>query len=190
MTTNTLAKHYHTLSSAERLSLMLAAAVRGDEVEHSRLVDAAPRETWRVPHTFGRSLAFLAVFSQHRMEQLDLAALFFKTAALTEGATEKLAKRLEGAKRLYGYLVGIYAEAWLRFCEAEGLDSAVCKSAAPGGMTLECAVGEAAVVAFTEEEAREYAKRSGQEAPESLKTAESVLEELRTVYAMCVAKWQ
>jgi hypothetical protein len=190
VTTNSLAKHYHILSSAERFSLMFAAAVRGDELEHSRLVDAAPREQWRVPHTFGRALAFFAVFTHHRMEQLELAALFFKTAALAEGATEKLAVRLENATRLYGYLVNIHGKAWVRFCELEGLDPTVCETVAPGGMTIEWAEGEAAAIAFTEDEAREYAEHRDQDSPARLKTVESVVEELRTAYTMLLAKWE
>jgi hypothetical protein len=189
VTTNSLVRHYHALSSAERLSLMLAAAQRGDEVEHARLTDTAPRETWRVPHTFGRALAFLSVFSQHRMTQLELAALFFKTVALVEGSTGELATRLDNAMRLYGYLVNIHAEAWVRFCEEERLDSAVCEDAAPGGMTVKLAVEEAESLAFTPGKAREYAKHDNQDSPASLKTVESVAEELRATYSTLLA-WQ
>ena len=52
MNTNGLAKHYGALSAPERFSLMLGAAFRGDEVEHARLLDTAPRVAFRVPHTF------------------------------------------------------------------------------------------------------------------------------------------
>src|SRR5882724_10042301 len=97
MNTKSLARHYPALTAAERLSLLMAAGARGDDVEHARLADTAPRETWRVPHTFGRALALLAVFSQHRMVRLELAALFFKTAALADATTGKLAQRCRDA---------------------------------------------------------------------------------------------
>lgn len=153
MSTKGLSKHYGALSAAERLSLMMAAGSRGDDVEHARVSAACAWETWRVPDTFGRALAFLGVFAQHRMEQLELAALFFKTAALADSSTGELAARLKNAARLYGYLVRIHSEAWARFCATERLDPSVCEAVAPGNQTLEVAGDEAAARGFTEAEA-------------------------------------
>src|SRR5262249_13778894 len=75
--TNKLARRYPALSPAERLSLLVAAAARGDDGEHARLMAAAPRVAWRVPHTFARTFALLVVSALHRMESLELAALLF-----------------------------------------------------------------------------------------------------------------
>lgn len=187
MTTDPLAKYYGALSAAERLALMMAAGGRGDEVEHARLADAAPRLTWRVPHTFGRALAFLAVFSQHRMEQLHLAALFFKTSALADTATGKLARQLRDAVRLYGYLVTVNAEGWARFCTREQLDPSLCESLAPGADTLEWAGREAEIVGFTADEARAHFDR---ERADKLKTADSVADELHAAFTFLLARWE
>ncbi|AWM39989.1 hypothetical protein GobsT_16100 [Gemmata obscuriglobus] len=187
MNTKSLSKHYATLSAAERLSLLMAAGARGDDVEHARVVAAAPWETWRVPDTFGRALAFLAVFGQHRMERLELAALFFKTSALADSATEPLATRLRDAARLYGYLVRVHGEAWDQFCAAEQLDPGVCETVAPGNATLEVADDEATACGFTDAEAREYVQRSGN-AEHRLKTAQSLVAELSSALKFIINK--
>jgi hypothetical protein len=190
VTTKPLANHYGALTPAERLALMMAAGVRGDDVEHARLADAAPRVLWRVPHTFGRALAFLAVFSHHRMECLDLAALFFKTTALADAATGKLATRLRDVIGLYGYLVKVNADGWTRFCAAEQLDPALCEDVSPGGATLEHAAREAAAIGFTEDEARAYVRRGEQVAPDNLTTAVSVAGELHEAFTFLLKHWE
>jgi hypothetical protein len=190
VTTNSLSKHYGTLTAAERLSLMMAAGVRGDDVEHARLADAAPRVTRRVPHTFGRALAFLAVFSHHRMERLNLAALFFKASALADTTTGKFTARLRDAVRMYGYLVKANAEGWARFCAAEQLDPALCEDMAPGEDVLEHAAREAEVVGFTEDEARACARKDGSFAPDNLKTAALIAEGLREAFTYLLKKWE
>ncbi len=146
--------------------------------------------TWRVPHTFGRALAFLGVFCQHRMERLELAGLFFKTSALADAATGNLAARLQDGVGLYGYLVNVYAEAWTRFCAAEQLDPSECEGVAPGGVTLEQAGREAEAAGFTPAEAEEYVRRGAEDAPAKLKTAESVAGELRAAFAFLLKQWE
>lgn len=189
MSTKALSKHYGAFSAAERLSLLMAAGARGDEVEHARVMGAAAWETWRVPDTFGRALAFLGVFCQHRMERLELAALFFKTSALADDATGALATRLEGAARLYGYLVRVHGDAWARFCAAENMDPGVCEALAPGNQTLEVAAGEAGARGFTDAEAQEYARRGDSGLSGALKTAESVAAELRAAFGFLLSQW-
>lgn len=189
MNTKILSKHYGALSPAERLSLLMAAGARGDDVEHARVVGAAAWETWRVPDTFGRALAFLAVFSPHRMERLELAALFFKMSALADAAAGDRAARYGDAARLYGYLVRVHGDAWARFCEAESLDPGVCEAVAPGNRTLEVAAGEADERGFTDAEAWEYVRRGAPDAPNALKTAESVAAELRAAFAFLLDQW-
>lgn len=187
MNTKALSRHYAGLSAAERLSLLTAAGARGDDVEHARVAAATPWQEWRVPDTFGRALAFLAVFGQHRMERLDLAALFFKTCALADAATGELAGLLRGAAGVYGYLLRVHADAWGRFCATERLDSGVCEGVAPGGLTLEAAAREAAE--FSDAEAREYVARGGPDAPRALKTAESVAAELQAAFKCLLGRW-
>jgi hypothetical protein len=199
VTTNSLSKHYGILTAAERLSLMMAAGVRGDDVEHARLADAAPRVTRRVPHTFGRALALLDVFNHHRMERLNLAALFFKaaaladffkTAALADASKGGLTEQLRNAVRMYGYLVKANAEGWARFCAAEQLDPTLFEDVSPGGDTLECAAREAGAVGFTEDEARACVRKDGSFAPDNLKTAALIAEGLHETFTFLLKKWE
>jgi hypothetical protein len=189
MNTNKLSKHYPTLEPAERLSLMLAAAARGDEVEHTRLADSAPWVTCRVPDTFGRSAAFLAVCGLHQMEKLNLAALYFKASGLADTTRGDLCTRFRKAARLYGYLVKIHADGWAQFCEQERLDPTICEAAMAGDMVLEMAEKEARLDGFTVDEAREYA-REKMPPIDSLKTVESVVEELQSMHKMFLARWE
>jgi len=187
MNTKGLAKHYGTLSAVERLSLMTAAAARGDEVEGARLTAAAPRVTWRVPHTFGRALSLLAVSSQHRMERLELAALFFRASAAADTARGRDAERLRDAARLYAYLLVAHAAGWARFCESEAIDPTAVEAAAAGADTLEHAEDEAKIVAFAEEEARAHLRRLRDDAEAA--TADSVANELRAAFRFLLARW-
>jgi hypothetical protein len=189
LNTKNLARHYPALSPGERLSLMLAAAARCDEVEHTRLVDAAPRVTYRVPHTLGRAAAFLHVCGLNRMDQLNLAALFFKARALAEATRGRDSTRLRNAARLFAYFAKIHAEDFMLFCEHEQLDPTVCTAPMPGDFVLEHAAREAELEAFTADEAREYAKRDGKPF-DDLKTAESVADDLREIYKMWVDQWE
>ena len=189
MNTNKLARHYSTLTAPERLSLMLAAATRGDDAEHTRLVDSAPRLTFRVPHTHGRAHAFMVVGAQSHMDRLNLAALFFKCSALASEAEGDLEPRLWGVVRIYAYLMLAHAEGWKQFCDRERLDPTFCAEAMPGGSVLEKAEAEAGALAFTAEEVREYARRDGRPF-ESLTTAESVADELHAIYTLWAKHWE
>jgi hypothetical protein len=189
MNTTKLAKHYPLLSPAERLSLMLAAAARGDDMEHARLTDSAPRVRYQLPDTFGRALAFLMVAALHRMQMLNLAALYFKASALAESAQENLSDRCRGVARVFGYLVACHAQGWVLFCERESLDPSVCEKVLEGGEVLEQAAMEAESHGFTADEVYDYARRTG-DAIDNLKTVESVADELGEIYQMWVSKWE
>src|SRR4051812_31306474 len=112
-----LSRHYHLLTAAERLALMLSAASRGDDAEHQRLTAAAPRVTFRVPDTFGRALALREVLDDHRMELLSLAAHYFQAMA-TAGALDGLreptgpAARCLDAGLFLGYLFRVRLDGW------------------------------------------------------------------------------
>jgi hypothetical protein len=186
--TDKLARHYPTLSPAERLSLMLAAAARGDDQEHTRLVAAAPRLTYQIPHTFGRGLAFLITASNSRAERLELAALYFKASAVAEAATGNVSARCRDAARLFGYLVQVHAEGWALFCERERLDPVACEKGLPGEFVLEQSAAEAAEDGFRPEEALDYARRQNPQA--GLKTAASVADGLQAVYRSWVERWE
>jgi hypothetical protein len=77
VTADRLARHYPSLRPDERLALMLAAA-RGDDVEHERLIAAAPRVSFTTLHTFPRAVAFRELLDHVRAEGLALAARYFQ----------------------------------------------------------------------------------------------------------------
>lgn len=188
MTTNTLAKKYPLLSGDERFSLLLAASARGDEVEVSRLAESADRASYRVSNLFGRSLAYAIVGMIHRMEFLQLTAFFFKTTAIAESETGKIEWKLTDAVRMFGYLVNIHADAWMEFCSRENLAPSIGTDGLPGEELLQKALEECRLMGFSEQEAQEYAKRSGRSI-NHLKTMTDVADELQEIYKSWIAKW-
>ncbi|HVK12936.1 MAG TPA: hypothetical protein VM597_29555, partial [Gemmataceae bacterium] len=119
MNTDKLARHYPTLSAAERLSLMLSAAARGDEAEHARLLATAPRLALSVSHTHGRAQAYLLVCAHSRMDRLNLAALYFKSSALAAEWGGEAGEEMDGLARVFAHLVTAHARGWALFCERE-----------------------------------------------------------------------
>lgn len=189
MTSTKLARHYDTLDPAERLSLLLAAGGRNDDVEQVRLMGSAPRVTWQVPHTFGRALALLLVSSHQRMKLLELAGLFFRARAVADQMEGENAERMANVAGVYGYLFRAQSEGWARFCEAERLDPTVCEQAAPGADVLNIATDEAAVFGFTEAQTRDHLKREGKADPDALLTAADVEAQVREGFRFLLAKW-
>src|SRR5579859_2918692 len=78
MNTDGLAKLYGHLTARERLPLIMAAAVRGDEEERRRLVDSAPKVELQVPDFFGLGKALAEAADIHLLTLLDLAANFWQ----------------------------------------------------------------------------------------------------------------
>src|SRR5262249_47266915 len=70
MNTDRLARHYATLTPAERLPLIMAASARGDEAEYEHLARSAPRVYLQAPDTFYLAEALLLATSLHMMELL------------------------------------------------------------------------------------------------------------------------
>jgi hypothetical protein len=188
VTTNTLAKQYTWLSADERFSLLLAATARGDEVEANRLAKSGPPATFSVSNAFCRSMAFLIVSALHQMQRLSLAALYFKTSALSDTTTGELSARCRDCARLYAYLVNIHADAWLEFCRVEDLTPMMGTAGYPGEEVIERAAEEARLEAFTEQEAQDYIKRPDS-GIDKLKTMTSVADELQETYKTWIEKW-
>jgi hypothetical protein len=74
MNTTALSHHYECLTPWERLPLMVAASLRGDELEADRLARKAPTSTFRVPNYRGLSeglhqLVFLYLIGRTRCPQ-------------------------------------------------------------------------------------------------------------------------
>ena len=73
MNANGMARLYDTLTPWERAPLWLAAGARGDEAERQRLARSAPRNSFRVPDTYGPIEALRKAAAVYIMVQLDLA---------------------------------------------------------------------------------------------------------------------
>ena len=108
MNTDRLAKHYASLTPAERLSLIMAASARGDEQEWDRLGATAPRLGWQLPHHFGLAMAFLEVCATHRMELLNLATLYFHSFGQAGAAGPERGAGLLDSAMLFGYLLKVH----------------------------------------------------------------------------------
>lgn len=186
--TATLSRHYPALAPDERFALMLAAAARGDDEEHTRLVAAAPRVTVAVPDTFPRAMAFREVLDRHRAERLELAARFFQTKRLAEDSDEGPGVRMTSVARAYGYLLLAARDGWAAFAEQHLLPCGGLEAALVGGDVLRMAEGEAAGDAVTAGEVAAMLAARGGPVGE-VKTAASVAAEQAEVFAARLAWW-
>jgi hypothetical protein len=190
-----LVKHYHTLAPAERLSLMLAAANRGDDVEHERLVASAPRVEFRTLHSHGRAHALLELLNTHRMESLEVTALYFNAMGAAAAMDDKKIRRSATATRcfdsamLFGYLFQARTAGWRLFCNRLALDTKVLEALMPGESVLETAAELTGQFAFTEEQALAYARRKEPDAAR-VPTAETIADEYQELYKARVAYWE
>ncbi len=131
MDTDRLARRYDVLGARERYALLVAARVRGDEVETERLLESAPTEQWRVPHhrDFADAISELALL--HLARLLDAAALLWRAESLRSGnecferkATARRARDrrlLATMRRLASRLVAL-REGWRQFCAELAID--------------------------------------------------------------------
>jgi hypothetical protein len=161
MNTKRLAKHYDKLTPRERLPLILAAGIRGDDAEQARLSHSAPKVAYSVPDYFGLAHAFCDVGDLHLLELLDLAAQYFRAFWLAKGRADA-----DGGGRLdralfFGWKINILLAGWRQFCAEIGMDSEACWSFLPGADTLRSAERVAEKAAFTPEGVVDYLQRCG-----------------------------
>jgi hypothetical protein len=164
--TNVLAKLYDRLTPQERLPLIFAASIRGDDVERDRLARSAPRNCFRIPDYHGLAEGVLLAAMFHRMEQLDLAALFWRNSAALADERDFRGKegnareaRLNGTLRLFAYLFVVNAEGWKRYCSEARLDADRLLSDLPGAGTLDLTEKLARDTAFSRAEASAWIRR-------------------------------
>ncbi len=123
MDTKRLARGYGALSAAERFPLAVAAAVREDEVELTRLAAATRPVTWVVTDQTGYVTALAEVTTGHWADRLNVAAMFFRLRHLADTAGPHQEKSRAGAL-LAAYLLRAYADGWALFCRQAGLNPA------------------------------------------------------------------
>jgi hypothetical protein len=190
VTATALSRNYPSLRPDERLALMLAAAARGDDVEHERLLAAAPRVGFEVSHTFPRAMAFREVLDRFRAERLELAARYFQARRAAAEATGRTAARLATVARVYGYLLQAYRDGWAAFCGRAILPDGGLEPALVGGDVLAEAEGEADKDGVTADEVVAAGRAAGVPPPRTVRTAESVAGELAEAFALRLAWWE
>src|SRR6516225_5512330 len=77
MNPKVLTKYYDQLTARERLTLLVAASVRGDPVERQRLLDSAPRAAYLLPHHHALVQALSEAATMHLLTLLEVAANFW-----------------------------------------------------------------------------------------------------------------
>jgi hypothetical protein len=185
MNTDRLARTYSSLTPAERLSLLLAAAARGDHQEGNRLAASAPSVTYRAPHHYALATAFRELCAMHRLKVLDLAAIYlygYSSAKATDGEE---GQRLLDVSLWFGYMLKVNLAGWQQFCKGQNLDPDPYTAHLFGKEILEVAAQQAEQAAFTAEEALACMLRENMPAT-AAKTAEDVAAELKETLKVLV----
>jgi hypothetical protein len=155
-----LSRHYDTLEPRERLPLIIAASLRGDEVEKERLVRTAPKRTWAVPDFHGFAEGLREQVVEYLLQQLSGASLVWEAlcylAQKGESTEESSPELVPDWLRFYAYGIVARAEGWKVFCAEVPLDSAALLQQLPGYAAV-CRIEKAAErLAFTHDEAEAY----------------------------------
>jgi hypothetical protein len=187
--TNGLAKHYDKLIPCERLPLILAASVRGDETEWRRLCRSAPRETYVVPDYFWTAQSFRELSDFHFMELLDRVAAYHLALGLADTPEPGEGDGPLGKALFFGWTIRVLLAGWRTFCGELGMDPQACWSPLPGYEMLRGAERLAESTAFTAEEAATFLQRTGVKDP-VLPTAEGTAADLRRRFDARIAWWE
>lgn len=112
-------KQYNKLTARERFALMVAADIRGDELEANALADSAPKVNWEFPHTVGLTYGFRQLVKHHIAQQLGTAGTFFMLMYLWQD--EASADRLDAVEDFEipnESMLGLFARRFLEGLEA------------------------------------------------------------------------
>lgn len=201
MNTNALAKRYNLLTPLERLPLIVAASVRGDELERDRLSHSAPRVLWKLSDYFPHAEALGSLALVHLADMLDQVAVFWKTLQVVETLSNTAAPddqfiaKLEEAACMMAFTLVLTVDGWAVFCRGLNIDPDAPLRDLPGYKTWTKAVEEARDLAFTREEATKYAqsKIRGNDQYEvtevTLHTPASVAADLRAAFDQRAGEW-
>jgi hypothetical protein len=161
MNTDQLARHYETLTPWERLPLIVAACERGDAVEEERLGRSAPRNGFRVPDYWGLAEGLDDLAKLYLLEQLDLAALYWRFAAVLDReplgrpsrADRERDERCWQLLKMLAYRHVVRADGWRLLCSQMHLDPVVLLKELPGHDAVQQMEPVARLFAFSAEEA-------------------------------------
>ncbi len=167
MNTNRLAKHYASLTAAERLPLLMAASARGDETEYERLAQSAPRVHFEAPDTFYLAEALVLATSLHMMELLDRAAGFLAAfCRVSKGSDEGEAKARHDTALLLAHRFVVTRDGWKRFASEFPFDPDWLLRLLPGYETIRITEEALRQLTPTTEEAAAFTE-AGAPTPES-----------------------
>lgn len=153
-----LARHYDALKPLERIAVINAAWMRGDDAEAAALQSAAPQATYNVPEHFWVGAALRQVELIYLVGQLDRCALFWQWLAFD--GKDALHDPSDPMHAVCYRLVADH-DGWALFCEGLGFP-------APGimGQTgeydmLERTLPLARLTAFTQVEMVNWLEANG-----------------------------
>ena len=157
---------YQILTPWERLPLLVAAALRGDDVDQERLARSAPRNSFRSPDFWGLAEGIGNLAQLYLIRQLDLAAVYWRVMTyLEQGPLGRCAEdqpqedRLGMMAKLTAYRFVVGTDGWNRFCADLHLDPDGPLRQLPGSDTLRHMEEIARLDAFTPEAALVYWKQ-------------------------------
>jgi len=195
MNVNGLSKLYDRLKPAERLPLIVAAAVRGDEVERQRLALSAPKALYQVPDHFALGMAMQEVSTIHIVALLDLAANFWLWWGLwgwgehpSRKKTAEREVRTFGLVQWYAYQFTINDQAWQRLCAEMKIEAAAMLDFMPGANILQRTREHIPDLVPTFEQACIILRLADIEVVMP-PTVEEVLDSLRELVKRCEARW-
>jgi hypothetical protein len=116
MNTHSLGRLYEYLGVWERITLLLAAEARGDEVESDKLFRTSRVRTWRLNEHMMAEHALHVLSLVYITEQLDAAACYFFALWKMDDADDPCPEDLVRVADVSAYLFTTNAEAWGRFC--------------------------------------------------------------------------
>lgn len=120
---NRLTKHFGYLEPRQRLALIEAAAVRGDDHRWRQLMDSAPRQEWILPDHHGSSLGRCDAGRLHVISMLELLVKLWQAETyFCESMNDTEAEILNQICTLNAYELAVHHAAWIQFCQDIGSD--------------------------------------------------------------------
>lgn len=173
MNGNGLAKLYDRLTPHERLPLIVAASLRGDDAERDRLVNSAPKHLYKVQDYYWLADGFQSLTLIHLVQMLELSSLYWRASGLLESIDavygdkgEKRSDEILGLLRMLAFRYCNEADAWRRFCAGLSIDADALLAELPGYGTVLATEKAARSSAYTPEEAEAFLRESGKENPQ------------------------
>jgi hypothetical protein len=194
MNTKALAREYDKLKPRERLPLIVAASLRGDEAERGRLMRSAPTALCMLPDYHGLAEGVERLALMHLLELLDLATMYWHCSDRLDGAAASRKSAKGGVAkrgtmvRLLGYLFTVKAGAWKQLCGELQIDAEALLQDLPGYSVAQLTAETARLDAFTPEEAAAWVHDNGKD-PGRLLNAESELASMRAVLEYRMKWW-